>query len=152
MNFLIDPKDFNIKNVFLLDTKENTIMNGNFIKLIYSTVFLTLNCIFLEFPIQIYEKKSYNGKSYIFFNNKDFSDLVDSFQKIESSLLDLFVQINNKASKKKVVYTIHTQLKNGMIKYYQYSEIRNESMFFMKISGIWETATEIGLTYKLINC
>jgi hypothetical protein len=152
MNFLINPKEFLIQNVFLSDIKENTIMNGNFIKLIYSTKFLTLNCIFLEFPIQKYEKKSYNGKTYIFFNNKEYNNVIDLFQKIESSLLDLFIQMNRKSTKKKVVYTIHNQLKNGMIKYYQYSELMNESILFMKISGIWETATEIGLTYKLINC
>jgi len=149
MNFLINPNEFLIQNVFLSDIKENTIMNGNFIKLIYSTHFLTLNCIFLEFPIQNYEKKGYNGKSYIFFNNKEYFHLIDTFQKIESSLLDLFIQNNNK---KKIIYTIHNQLKNGMIKYYQYSEIKNEPIFFMKISGIWETANEIGLTYKLIYC
>lgn len=154
MNFLINPKDFFINNVVLLDTKENTIMQGNFIKLIYSTKLLTLNCIFLEFPIQIYEKKNYNGKSYIFFNNNDYGNLIYAFQKIESSLLELFIQIDTtkKYLKKTFVHTIFNQLKNGMIKYYQYSEITNEPSFFMKISGIWETSTEIGLTYKLIHC
>lgn len=153
MNFLIHPKDFIINNVFLLDVKENTIMNGNFIKLIYSTKFITLNGIFIEFPIQQYERKIYNGKSYLFFNHTDYSFLIDVFKNIESSLINLFIQndCSRKHSKKTIVHTIFNQLKNGMIKYYQYSELINEPKFFMKISGIWETATEIGLTYKLIQ-
>jgi len=160
MNLLIQPYNFSISNIFFLDMKENTIMNGNFIKFIYSTDMITLNGLFLDFTILEPEQKIYNGKQYLFFPtdlNEENDKTIILFERIETELLDLFIQLqlsknNREILNKKKIHTIHKQLTNGMIKYYNYSD--NTSVtpkYYMKISGIWETANEIGLTYKLIQ-
>lgn len=182
MNLLIPPTDFSKTHLFFSDSKENTVLNGNFIKLIYSSSFITINGIFIDFPIINPERKIYNGKQYLFFTptilkkpqdtiqeqiqNKDIQDnsetedkenIITIFERIESDILELFI-LNNihrnpRLASKTINHTIYKQLKNGMIKFYQYSEIKAgvEPRYYMKISGIWETATEIGLTYKLIQ-
>lgn len=159
MNLLISPNEFSASNVFFLDKKENTIMKGNFIKFIYSTEFITLNGLFIDFTILETEQSIYNGKQYLFFpiENSEVSEYIGIFERIESEILDLFINIqvsknNREILKKTKINTIYKQLKNGMIKYYNYSN--NSSVlkkYYMKISGLWETATEIGLTYKLIQ-
>jgi hypothetical protein len=149
MNILINPLDFDIKNIFLSEIKDNTIINGVFIKVIYSSNLITLNGIFLLFPIIEPERRIYNGKQYLFFKQQDNMHIIDMFEKIERNIISLYYGNSSKT----IVYTIHKQLKNGMIKFYQYSDIKLslEPQYYMKISGIWETATEIGLTYKLIQ-
>jgi hypothetical protein len=160
MNLLIQPSNFSISNIFFLDTKENTIMNGNFIKFIYSTELITLNGLFIDFAILETDQKMYNGKQYLFFpknSNEENDKKIIVFERIESELLDLFIEFqlskkNREILNKNKIHTIHKQLKNGMIKYYNYSDnISVHPKYYMKISGIWETATEIGLTYKLIQ-
>jgi len=160
MNILISPFDFSISNVFFLDIKENTIMNGKFIKFIYSTELITLNGLFLDFLILETDQKIYNGKQYLFFPTESYEKndrIIQLYERIESELIDSFIELqisknNHDILNKKKIHTIHKQLKNGMIKYYNYSN--NSSIkpsYYMKISGIWETASEIGLTYKLIQ-
>ena len=48
-------------------------------------------------------------------------------------------------------FKIYEQLKNGNFKVF--SDISNKSVcsFIMKISGIWETQLNYGLTYKFIK-
>ena len=156
MNILISPEDFHISQLFLTDSKENTIMDGNFIKLIYSTDFLTFNGIFLDFIIKFPEKKIYNSKQYLFFNPEN-EDIIHTFERIEKSILELFIQINMDKNpdiiNKNISQGIYKQLKNGIIKYYQYTNIASGDTpkYYIKISGIWETTTQIGLTYKLIQ-
>jgi hypothetical protein len=156
MNILISPEDFHISQLFLTDSKENTIMDGNFIKLIYSTDFLTFNGIFLDFIIKFPEKKIFNSKQYLFFNPEN-EDIIHTFERIEKSILELFIQINMDKNpdiiNKNISQGIYKQLKNGIIKYYQYTNIASGDTpkYYIKISGIWETATQIGLTYKLIQ-
>jgi len=149
MNILINPTDFDIKNIFLSEIKDNTVINGVFIKVIYSSDIITLNGIFLLFPIIEPERRIYNGKQYLFFKQEENMHIIDIFEKIERNIISLYYSNSSKT----IVYTIHNQLKNGMIKFYQYSDIKPglEPQYYMKISGIWETATEIGLTYKLIQ-
>ena len=156
MNLLISPNDFSISNIFFLDIKENTIMNGKFIKFIYSTEFITLNGLFLEFDILNIDHKIYNGKQFLFFK-MDSENIIQLYERIENELLDLFIELqisknNKEIHKKNKIQTIYNQLKNGMIKYYNYSDnLSNKPKYYMKISGIWETTTEIGLTYKIIQ-
>lgn len=160
MNILISPLDFSISNVFFLDIKENTIMNGNFIKLIYSTELITLNGLFIDFTILETEQNIYNGKQYLFFPTDSYEKnlkIIQLYERIECNLLDSFIESqksknNHEILNKMKIHTIHKQLKNGMIKYYNYSDNKSvKPKYYMKISGIWETATEIGLTYKLIQ-
>ena len=67
MNILINPYEFSRSNIFFLDIKDNIIMNGKFIKFNYSTELITINGLYLEFPINGFEQNIYNGRQYLFF-------------------------------------------------------------------------------------
>lgn len=154
MNILLKISDFQ-KNIFFLESKKNNVMNGNFIKILYSTEYFTMNGIYFDFPIQNFERKVYNGKKILFFDIFENNDLISQISKVESEIIDLFIQNestqNKSITRKKIVNTIQSQMKNGMIKYYNYMSENESSKFYMKISGIWETDLDIGITYKIIQ-
>jgi len=154
----------------------------------------------MNFPIEHYEKKHFtplyisniksytekdslhnqkhNDKNVLFFDIEKNKVLISQFSKLESVILDFYMKSKN-IKNKKVVNNISTQLKNGMIKYYNYKymnglhlckftdsiskkmtnkcdseclcQIQNGmNHFYIKISGIWETPIEVGITYKII--
>ena len=158
MNILLDINEFNLDNIFLMESKENTIINGKFIKILYSNENFTMNGIYLDFPLVDYERKNFNGKNILYFDIKRNFDLISRFSKMENDIIHFFMKYCD--VKKKMINTIERQLKNGMIKYYNYT-ISNKRSFsletsnnlnriYLKISGIWETDTDFGITYKFI--
>jgi hypothetical protein len=57
---------------------------------------------------------------------------------------------------KNMIFNLRNQLQSGYIKYYKdYNESsffpKKAESFYIKISGIWENQTEIGITFKLIE-
>ena len=72
-------------------------------------------------------------------------NIIDSLKNIEENILKK-VEIKNKLPQSK----IYEQLKNGNIKLF--NEVTKSSCsFILKISGIWETQFNYGLTYKFIK-
>jgi hypothetical protein len=147
MNILLNINDFNIENVFILESKENMIINGVFNKILYSTSFFTMNGIYLFFPVIDYNIKYNNGKNILNFNIIKNMDLISNFSKLEKDLLNFYIK-SKKINNKKIINTFEKQLNNGNIKFYKYFCSKKE--FYLKISGIWETYNDIGITYKLI--
>lgn len=146
MNILLDIDQFDIKNVFILESKENIVINGIFIKILYSTSFFTMNGIFLNFPLIQYDVRNFNGKNVVYFDINKNKDIITKFSKLENDIIQF--NLKTKATNKKIINTFENQLKNGMMKFYASSYIKKN--FYLKISGIWETNTDIGITYKLI--
>lgn len=158
MNILLDINEFNLDNIFLMESKENTIIKGKFIKILYSTENFTMNGIYLDFPLFDYETKNFNGKNILYFDIGQNFDLISQFSKMENDIIHFFMKYYN--LKKKMINTIERQLKNGMIKYYNYTTSNKRcysletskclNRIYLKISGIWETDTDFGITYKFI--
>ena len=83
------------------------------------------------------------------------NNLLSKIYRIESSILDKY--LGNKIKSKRFV--IYDTLKNGIIKIFpnnltnlsNYTGINNNTdcNFVLKISGMWENVSEVGLTYKL---
>ena len=57
---------------------------------------------------------------------------------------------NNNVNKTSV-YTLKNHLTQGYLKVFTKKDTRNKK-YILKISGIWETHSEIGITYKLLEC
>uniref|UniRef100_A0A6C0D524 Uncharacterized protein n=1 Tax=viral metagenome TaxID=1070528 RepID=A0A6C0D524_9ZZZZ len=163
MNLLLDINKVSIKNFYYLDTKKNVIIDGNFTKMIYSNENFSMNGSYFEFPIEINHLEKYGNKTTILFNpqSKTNSHIIQNFSKLEAAIIDYYRQ--NHQSNSKIVHTLAKQLNSGSIKIYKeynYSNIEhveNEAIdisnitCILKISGIWETVNEIGLTFKLFR-
>ena len=146
MNLLVRTDQYNIDNVYFCDSiKNNIIVNGNFIRILYSTSKFTMNGIYILLNFDnFYIEKYYNKYKYTFDTMVN-SELINFVRNVEKDILTK-LNIRDKCP----VYKIYDQLKIGAIKIITDKMEFNENII-LKISGIWETDTEYGITYKFIN-
>jgi len=174
MNFLLNIEDVSTTNIYFSNAKHNMIMDGNFTKLIYSTEYCTTNglCIDLGLvPTEIHKMNSYyndirsNNKYIMYFDmNLENRTMIQQMMKIEQDVLTYYMEYCG-ITLKRADYILKTQLMNQNVKFY--SHVRNVSHdnsfrgdgedtvnagnFYLKISGIWENETNLGITYKVVE-
>lgn len=159
MNVIFDINNYNVENVVFLETKKNMLMDGIFTKIIYSDENVSINGIYLTFPISVQGTSRLINKKIIYYqtNNMDNSSVVKELANIEHNILSYYKRVNNCA--KTHVYVLSDQLYCGSLKIYketlfsQYNSIVNygNQKYIIKISGIWENKTQYGITYKFIE-
>jgi len=148
MYLVIDINEFDNRNVYYQEKVKNTVMeNSEFIRIMYSTSYYTLNAIFINFKLKLnYAEKNFNKYKY-FFNRQHNLSNVDEICKIEKYILDNYNNLKNK----KPLYRISEQLLHNNIKSFNNIYIQETNDFFLKIYGIWENENEYGLTYKITD-
>lgn len=126
-----DINNINYYNIFISESNKN---NNNFIKIFYSNKYFFLNSIYVKL----------NLTNLRINNNKIFFDNLENLQKIKN--LEQFI-LNNINIKKKPIYKLSNLLDNKFLKYGE--NINNHNI--LKISGIWETNDNYGITFKVID-
>ena len=163
MNLLLDVNDISVKNFYYLDTKRNVIIDGNFTKIIYSTECFSLNGAYFEFPIEISQLEKYGNKTTIRINpmSRLNTHLIHSFSKLEAAIIDAYKV--NTSSPSKSVYNLTKQMQSGIMKIYKefsYQDTKEIDTQYhdktpikciLKMSGLWESSNEIGITFKLFR-
>ena len=147
MNIVKNVKQYNESNVFFFEPIKNNIVNeACFIRINYSTQRFTLNGIFLLVTLIdcVYDK--YFNKSRCIFNLDTNKDIISKLKTIEEGILNK-INICNKSA----TFKINEQLLTGSIKTYDEFIKTADSSFILKISGVWETQFNYGLTYKFIK-
>jgi hypothetical protein len=147
MNIVKRPDQYDESNVLFCEPIKNNVMNdGNFIRILYSTPWFTMNGIYLLMTLHDISCEKYYLKYRCSFNYITHKDTIDNIKVIEEDILKKY-EIRDKVAQ----YKIFEQLRNGNIKIF--SDVSNKSMcsFILKISGIWETQYNYGLTYKFIK-
>lgn len=154
-NLIIDINNFNKDNIFFNDPVKNTIIaNSTFRRILYSNNYVTLNN--LQFLINVKNVKmvKFYQKYKCFFNDNDntIKNTITLLVNIENNLLQ---KINN--SNKIPKYSLLEQVRLGFIKCCHDEENNkiNDNVsslnIHFKISGIWESEKEFGVTYKIIS-
>ena len=90
----------------------------------------------------------YYNKFKCIFNVNSHKDLIEEIKLIEESILNKF---KNTLYNKHPEFKINEQFKNGFIKIFQEISGKSVHNFILKISGVWETQTSYGLTYKFVK-
>jgi hypothetical protein len=147
MNIANRIDQYNNNCILLCDPIKNNIMNeGNFIRIIYSNQNITLNGIYLIITLNNITCEKYFSKYRCFFSTSLHKDIIDNLKIIEENILSKY-----DGTDKIPQYKIYEQIKNGNIKIF--NDVGNKSIcsFILKISGIWETQLNYGITYKFIN-
>ena len=145
MNIIKRIDQYNENYVHFCESIKNNIMtNGNFIRILYSNQMFTINGIYLFITLNDVVIEKYYNKYKCTFNIAGHIELLEKLTVLEMNLLKK-VAIKNKIPQ----YKIQEQFRNGNIKIF--SEMppkQNSNSFLLKISGIWETETHYGVTYK----
>ena len=152
MNIAYKLDQINLQNLFFLDSKKNIIMDGKFTKILYSDELLTTNGISVVIPFHNTTiDKTYN-KTMLKFQTSDSVNvrIANELSRIEKYILEYYKQISNNT--KSATTTLNDHMKNGNVKIYRDSiTSTNAKTVIIKISGIWEDQTRVGLTYKFME-
>ena len=165
----VHPDDFRY-NIRFLEKKRNLIMDGDFVKLVYSDENTAMNSLFFVCALKIKQHPTTQNvvavvsdpteKSSIWFSPYEPSNF-DSIQRMiefEQVLIDEY-KTHVKILKKVPVFSLRNQLLSGNTRMYKLNDmmISGESstppstQIVVKISGIWESNENFGITYKFIE-
>ncbi len=151
LNIIFQISQFCPANVILLDGRPNMIMPGKFTKLMYSDDCITLNNVSLNLP---FENVKITGgawsetKTFLSFpmTSHNNSNIVCGIVEVEEFILNYYIQTTG--CRKNKVSSLRDHLRSGYIKIYASG---TSSSFVLRISGVWEDDTRVGLTYKLMG-
>jgi hypothetical protein len=148
MNIVKTIEQYDDDNIYFCEAIKNNIMNdGFFIRILYSTHQFVMNGIYLYINLNDVSIEKFYNKYKCNFNINLNKELINNLKVIEENVLKKII-INNKIPQ----YKIYEQIKNGHIKVFcENNNIKFNTQFILKISGIWETTTNYGLTYKFIK-
>ncbi len=146
MNIVKTIEQYNDNNLIFCEPIKNNIMNdGNFIRILYSTNNMSLNGIYLLINLYDISCEKYYNKFKCSFNTSSNKDLIENLKLIEEAILKKY-KTNKLPSHK-----IYEQVKCGYIKVFSDTGNKSYCPFILKISGIWETQNNYGLTYKFFK-
>ena len=147
MNIIKKFEQFNKDYVYFFEPIKNNIINdGVFIRIIYSNELFIMNGIYLSIFFQNLIVEKYYNKYKCNFDVVMHKDIIDKLKQIEEDILNK-LNIENKNP----VHKIYEQVRNGNIKVFSENMEQINNMFLLKISGVWETDTNYGVTYKFIS-
>jgi hypothetical protein len=146
MNLIKRLNQYNDNNIFFGEpTKNNIIDDGNFIKIIYSNNNISFNGIYLLIELKNIVCEKYYNKYKICFNTSLNNNTINILKNIEQDILKKY-NINKNPS-----FKLNEMLNSGNIKIYNEIDNINNINLLLKISGIWETQFNYGLTFKFLQ-
>ena len=147
MNIVKRIDQYDENNIYFCEPIKNNIMSdGNFIRILYSTPCIVLNGIYLLIQLNDVTLEKYYNKYKCNFNIAAHNELIESVKIIEENILKR-ISFTNKLPQ----FKVYEQIKNGNIKIFGDFVSKQNNLFILKISGIWETQQNYGLTYKFIK-
>lgn len=139
MNIVLDKLDYSINNVYFNEPVKNSIIeNSKFIRIIYSTNIIIMNGIYIKIEINRPARLPDSTNQKLMFTLETNETFINYIRQLEIDILDK-VNIQNKRKTFKLVDYFAT----GYFKH-------TINSFILKISGIWETEREYGLTFKIM--
>ena len=150
-------ENVNYNNINIHDPIKNSVLQYNyFYKLLYSTDIVVLSSVFIIFELNNIvmenDKVTFNKNSN---NTEVFNKLIA----LEEYILNLINESKTKLYKFKDLYE-HQYFKfsvsDDIERFNDYNNVKlldmknNNKKFILKISGIWESKDNIGLTFKII--
>jgi len=143
----IPVTEYKPSNIFFGEPIKNTIIeNSIFRRIIYSHPEISFNSINIYFTFKkLTVKKFYNKWRCTFYDYVNKNTLLN----IESNILQKLRMCN-----KIPIYSITQQIQNNMFKIFsdrmEPGEFKDYTVV-LRISGIWESETEYGITYKFVD-
>jgi len=147
MNLVLSTNQFNKRHLYFDEPIQNTIIeNSKFIKITYSTELFSMAGVFFILPIKYIKYDTHYNKLKFTYDITSNNKLLNEIFDIEDAIL------NKNICLKTPKRIIRETLSSGSIKIYSNSDVKfnNYKSFILKISGIWESDTEYGVTYKML--
>ena len=152
MNIVISPKDLKLRNIHFHDAVTNTVMDdSSFVRVGYSNTDVTLNGIYLDISLNVSRIDKYFHKYKYIFEYMNNMECIDMLVRIERMILENLPTCNARN-----VYKLKEQFLHNSIRIREYRLSTEASHpgtynFTLKISGIWVTDSDCGLTFKFFS-
>lgn len=150
MLLTLSPSQFEIKNTLFSEKVENKVINNSdFYRIIYSDDISILSGINIYFNLNNISIEKYFNKIKCCILDNSNTTVINLLKNIENDILDkLEIPIKNK----KKILNIASQFNNEYIKIYTSKYVsygkKTTLGLLLKISGIWESTDEYGLTFR----
>ena len=142
MEYIIEHDKINEHNlIFKLPIKNQNEKYINFYKILFSNKNITLKYILIKLGFDSFTIQQEYQRYKVVVNKNDV--FIKNIENIERKILH---SINNTLNKN-VVYNLLNDI-NSKPYLYSFAHSPNLDRFYIKISGIWESDTSIGLVYK----
>jgi hypothetical protein len=151
MNIIYDISQAQISQLFFLDSRKNIILDGKFTKITCSDEFCTTNGMYISVPFQMTTIDKQLNKHLLKFPvaNKANRKLIVDLSQIEQSILEYYKCTTN--CNKNTILSLSDNTRNGCVKLYKECFHDTSKNYVIKISGVWEDQTRIGLTFKFLD-
>jgi len=153
MNIVIQPQTLNPGNIYFHDAVNNTVMeDSSFIRIGYSNIDCILNGVYLDVRLTVNRIDKYFHKYKYMFDYTANMEYIDLLVNIEKIILN-----NINIPNVRPVYKLHDQFLHNSIRVFENIDSPPRSLapgnynFTLKISGIWVTDSECGLTFKFFS-
>jgi len=139
MNICLDIETIDINKISFYKPIQNKISHyTNFYKILYNIEMFTLNTIILKVDVK---DLHVNKENFIYKVSFSIDPIfLERLKTFETELLDNF----NNITKKKIMYSF-----NKFVNKLVYNTTNTNTFVVLRISGIWESDTHIGITSKL---
>ena len=142
MEFILNINNVNNENlIFKLPIKNQNIKYINYYKIMYSNDIINLKYLLIKLNFINFTLNPYNNIYNLIIDKSD--KFIHKIKQLEETIL---LSINNTV-KKNIVYNLYNDVISKHI-LYNFNFFPNMEHFCLKISGIWEDETKIGLVYK----
>ena len=148
MLLAIDMNEYDSRNMFVTDSIRNTVIdNSSFIRILYSTPDMTLNGITMVVPFNNHQINRHYSKWRCVFPAAANTALIERIQHLERDMLER-INIEHKIP----CHRLGEQVSNGFVKIFLEDTAGRaaEHSVLLKISGIWVTEQDYGITYKFL--
>jgi hypothetical protein len=107
----------------------------------------------MPLEIQCVERSGNKHSARLSTDSSNNSAFIQEISKIENRIIEYYKQTHPNKGTKNSIVSIYKQLVSGSIKLYSTRKECDTALpqFILKISGIWESHSDIGLTYKIIE-
>jgi len=170
--FAEDLENIDYNNIIICDPIKNSIIDySSFYKIIYSNSYISYNGLFTIFKVN----NVTINKDKVFFNNNNDDENNIVFNKLKH-IEEHITKLCSKSKIKKINYKLRDFLNNNHFKFVNNDDMNkfnnfnnfnnlkllsnsnssvvsnsNNHYFILKISGLWETRENIGMTFKIVK-
>ena len=170
--FAEDLENIDYNNIIICDPIKNSIIDySSFYKIIYSNSYVSYNGLFTIFKVN----NVTINKDKVFFNNNNDDENNIVFNKLKH-IEEHITKLCSKSKIKKINYKLRDFLNNNYFKFVNNDDMNkfnnfnnfnnlkllsnsnssvvsnsNNHYFILKISGLWETRENIGMTFKIVK-
>lgn len=145
MNVILNFNDFKPNYIhFISPIKNKLISNSFFYKMFYASPLFILNSLYFELFFDNITLNNVDNKQTISFNVNKCNNIIRQVQNIENFVLSK-IPLN-----KKRIFNCTNQIKKGVININSDIVIKDVTRVYIKISGVWESNVEYGMSFKFV--